>query len=267
MVYLFNNKNRMIKENTRVVLITGSCGQLGAELCKTYADLGWTVCVTDLDEKLCINIANSLSIKNNQKHLALFMDVTSDSSVKDAIKYIEGQEVIIDTLVNNAGTAVFSDFNDRKKDEFMKVVEVNLFGTFNCIKQIGLHMSINNIEGSIINIGSIYGIVSSDPKIYTDCLRKNSEVYSASKAGVIQMTKYFAIHLAERKIRVNCISPGGIFNNQGDDFVKNYSLRAPVKRMAKVEEIVNAIIYFSDNTSSSYITGQNLVIDGGLTSW
>ena len=149
----------------------------------------------------------------------------------------------------------------------MGVGEVNLFGAFNCINQIGSHMISNKIEGSIINIGSIYGVVSSDPKIYTDCSRNNSEVYSATKAGVIQITNYFAVHLADYHIRVNCVSPGGVFNNQGDDFVKNYSQRTPTKRMATPQEIVQAVIYFSDNSASSYVTGQNLLVDGGLTSW
>lgn len=257
----------MIESKTKVILITGACGQLGSELSRTYADLGWTVCITDIDEKECEELAKSLNQKSNQKHLSFVMDVTSEDSVSAAIKHIEEKGITIDALVNNAGTAVFSDFTERTKDEFMKVVEINLFGTFNCIRQIGTHMANNNIEGSIINIGSIYGVVSSDPKIYTDCPRNNSEVYSATKAGIIQMTNYFAVHLAESSIRVNCVSPGGIFNNQGDDFVKKYSHRTPAKRMAKVQEIVQAIVYFSENASSSYVSGQNLLVDGGLTSW
>jgi len=257
----------MIEKKIKVILITGSCGQLGSELCRTFANLGWTVCITDIDKKECQKLNESLSQKNNQKHLSISMDVTSENSVRSAIKYLEEKEITIDALVNNAGTAVFSDYKERTKDEFMKVVEINLFGTFNCINQIGIHMENSNTEGSIINIGSIYGVVSSDPKIYTDCSRNNSEVYSATKAGVIQMTNYFAVHLAESKIRVNCVSPGGIYNNQGEDFVKNYSLRTPANRMARVEEIVQAIVYFSENKSSSYVSGQNLIVDGGLTSW
>jgi NAD(P)-dependent dehydrogenase (short-subunit alcohol dehydrogenase family) len=257
----------MIELETRVIVITGACGQLGAELCRTYADLGWTVCVTDIEVTACEKLAKSLSKKVNQKHIPISMDVTSEESVRKAIKHIENQEMSIDVLVNNAGTAVFSNFKERTKDEFMNVVEVNLFGAFNCIKQIGAHMISNNIKGSIINIGSIYGVVSSDPKIYTDCSRNNSEVYSATKAGIIQITNYFAIHLADEHIRVNCVSPGGVFNNQGDDFVKNYSQKTPAKRMATPQEIVQAVVYFSDNSTSSYISGQNLLVDGGLTSW
>ncbi|MDC0186057.1 SDR family oxidoreductase [Gammaproteobacteria bacterium] len=257
----------MIESEKKVILITGACGQLGSELCRTYADLGWTVYITDIDSVACDKLAQSLSQDLNQKHLYFPMDITSEESVASAISHIEDQQITIDALVNNAGTAVFSDFTERTKDEFMKVLEVNLFGTFNCINQVGKHMVSNNISGAIINIGSIYGVVSSDPEIYTDCPRNNSEVYSASKAGIIQMTKYFAVHLAESNIRVNCVSPGGIFNDQGDDFVKNYSQRTPAKRMAIPQEIVQAIVYLSDNSTASYISGQNLLVDGGLTSW
>ena len=120
-----------------------------------------------------------------------------------------------------------------------------------------------------MNIGSHYGLVSPDYRIYTDLPRKNSEVYGATKAGVIQMTKYFAVHLAERDIRVNCVSPGGIFNPdnpQGDDFQKHYKYRTPMKRMARTEELLGAILYLASE-ASSYTTGQNIVVDGGFSAW
>ena len=134
------------------------------------------------------------------------------------------------------------------------------------IKHGSLLMRKEKNSGSIINIGSIYGIVSGDPRIYTDSARNTSEVYGASKAGVIHMTKYFAVHLAPFDIRVNCISPGGVFNNQGEDFVKNYSYKTPLGRMAKDSEITSAALFLASD-ESSYITGHNLVVDGGFTAW
>ena len=119
---------------------------------------------------------------------------------------------------------------------------------------------------NIINLGSIYGLVSGDPNIYTDTKRNTSDAYAASKAAIIQLSRYYAIHLSKYKIRVNSISPGGIYRNQGADFVKNYSKKTPLARMAKVEEIVNSIIFLLDQ-GSSYINGHNLVVDGGFTSW
>ena len=123
--------------------------------------------------------------------------------------------------------------------------------------------------GSIVNIASMYGSISPDPRIYTDCDRKNSEVYGATKAGIIQMTRYFAVHLAEMNIRVNCVSPGGLYNPdapQGEDFVKNYSYRNPMGRMGNAEEIIGVVLYLSSN-AASYTNGQNIVVDGGMTSW
>ena len=127
-------------------------------------------------------------------------------------------------------------------------------------------MRANKKKGCIINIGSIHGIVSGDPKIYTDCARKTSECYGASKAAIIHMTKYFAVHLAEFGIRVNCISPGGVFNNQGKEFVENYSIRTPMGRMANEDEIAATAIFLASD-DSTYITGQNIAVDGGWTSW
>ena len=118
----------------------------------------------------------------------------------------------------------------------------------------------------IINLGSIYGIVSGDPKIYTDTKRNTSDVYAASKAAIIQLTKYYAVHLSKYNIRVNCISPGGIKNNQGKNFINNYNKKTPLNRMAEKEEIVKAIKILIDD-ECKYINGHNLVVDGGLTIW
>jgi NAD(P)-dependent dehydrogenase (short-subunit alcohol dehydrogenase family) len=115
----------------------------------------------------------------------------------------------------------------------------------------------------------MYGVISPDFRIYTDCARKNSEIYGATKAAIIQMTRYFAVHLAQRNIRVNAISPGGIFNPQapqGDDFIKNYSYRCPMQRMARADEMVGATLYLASD-AASYTTGQNIVIDGGMSCW
>ena len=120
--------------------------------------------------------------------------------------------------------------------------------------------------GRMINIASIYGIVSSDPRIYTGSQRRNSEVYSASKAAVIAMTKYLAVHLAPHHIRVNAISPGGIYRNHDKDFLNRYSNRTPMNRMGEEDEINDSVLYLASK-ASSYVAGHNLVVDGGLTAW
>ena len=149
-------------------------------------------------------------------------------------------------------------------------MNVNLKGTFFCIQEYLKRRRGNSaLRGSIVNVASHYGVISPDPRIYTDCDRRNSEIYGATKAGIIQMTKYFAVHAVEFGVRVNAISPGGIRNPedpQGEDFQKHYAFRCPLGRMAETREIVGPVIFLL-SPAADYITGQNIIVDGGMTSW
>jgi NAD(P)-dependent dehydrogenase (short-subunit alcohol dehydrogenase family) len=245
------------------ILITGATGQIGKIFCREFAKLGAIICASDIDDDRCKELAMSL---DSSKHIGVGCDISDDKQVIALFSQIERELNGIDIVINNAGTAVFSSFVERTIDEFMHVMRVNVGGTFLCIQQAAKLMKKNDETGSIINIGSIHGVVSGDPRIYTDCSRNTSECYGASKAAVIHMTKYFAVHLAQDRIRVNAVSPGGIFNEQGNDFVKNYSNRTPLNRMGNPHELLSAVKYFASD-ESSYTTGQNLVVDGGWTSW
>ena len=132
------------------------------------------------------------------------MDVTQPKSVESVFAQIR-EHGPLDVLVNNAGIGVFTPYWERDYDEFMQVMSVNVGGTFLCTRE-ALRLMRDQGQGAIINIGSIYGVVSSDPRIYTDCARMNSEAYSASKSAVIHMTKYFAVHAAQLGVRVNCVA-------------------------------------------------------------
>ena len=248
----------------KIALVTGATGQLGRQFCNALANEGAIVWVSDLELDRCKEVMSSLD--NSQNHRALLLDVANPESVLNAFSEIIKITGSPDIIINNAGIAVFTPFEDRNFDDFMNVMKVNAGGTFLCIQEGSKLMRESKIKGSIINIGSIYGMVSGDPRIYTDCDRKTAECYGASKAAIIHMTKYFAVHLAEFGIRVNCISPGGIFNNQGKDFVKNYNYRTPMGRMANEDEIADTAIFLASD-DSAYITGQNIVVDGGWTSW
>ncbi len=248
----------------KTILVTGACGQLGQRFCISLANEGAIICVADLDKEKCKDVLQKLH--NKKLHTPVSIDVSEPDSVKEVFDQLMKKNIIPDVIINNAGIAVFTPYEDRDFDDFMNVIRVNTGGTFLCIKEGSKIMRENNISGSIINIGSIYGVVSGDPRIYTDCDRKTTECYGASKAAVIHMTKYFAVHLSEYNIRVNCISPGGVYNNHAKDFTKNYSFRTPMGRMADESEIASSAIFLSSE-ESSYITGQNIIVDGGWTAW
>ncbi len=254
-----------MKLSGKKVLITGAAGQLGRQYCRAFAREGADVIAADIQLAACRQVIGELA-GESKNHLALACDVSNPASVESAFAAIEKRFGTLDVLINNAGIAVFGSFEDRNFEDFMKVFRINAGGTFLCTKAASKLMRESGVRGVIINIGSIYGMVSSDPRIYTDSPRYNSECYSGSKAAVIQMTKYFAVHLAPYGIRVNCISPGGVFNGQGDDFVKNYGVRSPMGRMAKEDELTATAIFLASD-GASYITGQNIAVDGGWTAW
>lgn len=240
----------------KIAVITGCKGQLGSFLVQLLVDNGFFVYGLDKEAKE----------EHCDKFSIFKLDVTDELETGNFFQQLSDKKIKINTLINNAGIAVFTPFEERKKEDFMKVLDVNLFGTFNMIKSSLNFFDVKICAANIVNVSSIYGVISSDPSIYEDLNRMNSEVYSASKAGIIQLTKYFAVHLAKRKILVNCVSPGGIYNNHPEGFKNNYSKKCPVGRMADVAEIADAILFFSKN-KNVYLTGQNLIVDGGLTSW
>ena len=255
-------KNALLLYN-KVILITGSNGQLGQSLSLKLLKNGAYVYLTDIHPK----ISHEFKEKMHDQQLTSFdylqMDVTSESSIKDVLGSVTSD---VEILINNAGIVEpFTPFEERTEKELDLAWAVNLKGPILCSKFFSQKM-IHHKKGKIINIGSIYGIVSPDKKIYGDSGRNSSEIYGATKAGVIQFTKYLATHLAEHNIQVNCVSPGGIFNHQTKDFVDHYTRKTPLHRMATTEDISGMVAFLSSD-EATYITGQNIVIDGGFTAW
>ena len=253
----FIDQTYNLKDKT--VIITGSSGQLGRALCEAYLDLGSKVIGIDINEPQ----------KKINDVLYFNSDIKDYNEVNDLFKSIKKKCKSIDVLINNAGVSIFTPFEERTPKELDFVIDTNLKGTFYLIQAFIKNANSRGRNANIINIGSMYGVISPDFRIYDQGDRKNSEIYGATKAGIIQLTKYFAVHLADKEIRVNSVSPGGIYNPefpQSKEFINKYSLRCPMKRMAKIDEIIGGVIFFSSN-ASSYITGQNLVIDGGMSCW
>jgi 3-oxoacyl-[acyl-carrier protein] reductase len=233
-------------------IITGANGQLGNAFVEGLVKKGYFVYAID------INIEN---IKVSDSIEPVKLDITDETAVHDFFSSIQD----LDVLINNAGIGAFTPFEDRTAAEFKKVMEVNLLGAF-LMLQSSVRIMKNNSGGKIVNIASIYGSTSSDERIYGDSGRNNSEVYSATKAGLINMTQYMAAHFGKYNIQTNSISPGGIYNQQSADFVKNYEYKTPMHRMGKVQDLLSTLFYLiSEDTA--YTNGQDIAVDGGFLAW
>ncbi len=247
---IFNFKNK-------IVLITGCNGQIGKKVSELFLNLGAKVYGLDLYN-------NKIQDKN---FFYIKIDITKNKILKKKIDEIFKKEKKIDILINNAATSIFSGIEKRKDDELSKVYDLNVKSVINIIKYFYINYKKYNMKkASIINFASIYGFLSPDFRIYKNGNRFSAEIYGASKASIIQITKYFAVLFAKKNIRVNSISPGGILNKklQSKQFIKNYSARVPMNRMANVEDLFTAILYLASDFSR-YGTGQNIIIDGGLS--
>jgi len=236
----------------KIAVLTGASGNLGKSFLETLTRSGYYVYTVDL------RIDN---LKENSSVKPVFLDITNEKTVISFYRSLKK----IDALINNAGIGVFTPFEKRTVEEFMEVINVNMLGTF-LMSREAIKIMKTQKSGKIINIGSIYGGVSSDPRIYGNSGRNNSEVYSMTKAGVIMLTKYMAAHFAKYNIQSNCISLGGIFNKQADSFVRNYINKTPAGRMASVSDLQGAL-KFLISEESDYVNGQNITVDGGFTAW
>jgi len=236
--------NSIFNLKDKVVVITGALGIQGPEHKKAFESAGAKVVSTDV---------NGGDYK---------LDVTNEIKIKQVVEKIIKQEGKIDVWVNNHGAT-----GKQAKTDWEYIVKVNLTGTYLCCQAAGETM-MKTGGGSIINLASIYGLVGPDFSIYEQAKYGGKSMgvpagYAASKGGVISLTRYLA-SLYAPKIRVNCVTPGGIFDKQDQNFVEKYAQKTMLGRMAKKNEISGALLYLASDLSS-YVTGANIVIDGGLT--
>ncbi len=262
----------------RVAIITGGLGQLGQKFALALISYGAKVCLLDITE---YQHGNSIQIDSAIEAGKIFTykaDITNKESVQAIASQIEIEVGIITILINNAaidappGKNVGENvpFEDYSLDSLHKMIEVNIIGTFICCQVFGKLMARSG-KGSIINISSIYGMLSPNQTVY-EYKRKNGEKwykpvgYSITKSAILNFTRYLATYWATSGIRVNTLSPAGIFNNQDNEFLTAYCSHIPIARMAHANELNGAVIFLSSD-ASSYMTGANLVIDGGWTAW
>ncbi len=255
----------------KVILITGCNGLLGRSLVEECLKNNAKVAGLDLEA------SHNMAFDKNENFIYVKCNIKKELEINKALSKIKTKFKRFDVLVNNAATKTnnlkefFRKFEDYNLDTWQEVMEVNLNSMFLMSKLVGKEFLKNKNGGSMIQISSIYGIVSPDFDIYKNSKYKGEimsspAVYSASKAGVIGLTKWLASYWGEKNIKVNCIVPGGIEDSSSQDstFSKNYNKKVPLSRLAKAEDIIPTILFLSSD-ASSYITGQSLVIDGGYS--
>jgi len=259
----------------KIIIVTGGTGILGKLYCERLAQAGATVIISDLDDKKCDELAELITTKTNVKAYGRKVDLSQEQSVIEWAAGLINEFGAIDVLINNAATKsknFFAPLESFPLDDWNKIISVNVTGIFLASREIGRNMS-KTRKGNIINISSIYGIVGPDQRIYEGSWYEEMGgeintplIYSATKGAVVAMTKYMATYWGNQGIRTNTLTPGGVSSGQNEIFDSKYSNKVPLGRMANADEMVGALIFLASD-ASSYVNGQNIVVDGGWTAW
>lgn len=248
----------LFRLNGKTVVITGGLGLIGSELASACRDAGAEVVILDIK-----------GIKNAGNNVTNYpCDITSVASVRKALKAVLRDFGKIDVLVNNAYPRNGNYgrlFEKIRLEDWAENVHAHLGGYFNVTQQVARFM-MKRKAGSIINMGSIYGMVGPDFSIYKGTSMTMPAEYAAIKGGILNLTRYLATYLAPHQIRVNAVSPGGILDGQDPRFVKNYCRRVPLGRMGYPDDISGPVLFLASD-ASRYVTGQNIAVDGGWTAW
>lgn len=260
----------------KVAVVTGGAGLLGQVFCQALVTAGANVAIIDLDKQAADKTAAIVEKAETQKVIAIECDITSPDSVSAMVQDVVTQFGRIDILLNNAASKgsnldqFFAPFENYSLQAWREVMSVNIDGLFLVAQSVGSQMKKQG-GGSIIQTSSIYGVVAPDQRIYEGSeyngrAINTPAVYSVSKAAVLGLTSYLSTYWADSKIRVNTLTPGGIASGQNSEFNQKYSNRVPLGRMGEASELTGALIYLASD-ASSYVTGQNIIVDGGLSAW
>lgn len=259
----------MMDLNGKVAIVTGGDGLLGNEFCRGLAEFGANVIIGSNDENRGKEVVKKLNNDmEDQKVNYIYLDITSEKSTKEFIKKVTKKFGKIDILVNSAyprNKEYGQKFENVNFDSCKENVMSHMGGYFQVTQKIAEIMKKQKF-GVIINMGSIYGVLGPNFSVYGNTDMTMPVEYSMIKGGIINLTRYLATYLAPYNIRVNTISPGGIFDNQPNEFVENYCSRTPLNRMALPKDIVGTLLFLVSD-ASNYITGQNILVDGGLSIW
>ena len=260
--------------DNKVVILTGSAGRIGQRFSHVISDAGAHVVLVDTQEKSNKKLENELKSRYNTNPSSFKIDITKKHSVIELQKSVLKKYKKVDILVNNAHSiprthpkrdAPFEDYPLELWDE---AISSNLRGIFLCSQEFGKIM-LKQKKGVIINISSIYGMVGPDQRIYGKSRLDSPAFYSATKGAVVNLTRYLAAYWHQKNIRVNTLTLGGVFDpnlHKDKNFVKNYSNKTIIGRMGKKEDFDGALLFLASD-ASEYVTGSNIVVDGGWTAW
>ncbi len=254
----------------KIVILTGSSGFLGRQYAHILCQANATIILADINYKESQKLATELKTKYNAKVMPIKTNLTNKQSVKNLVSKVIGKFSKIDVLINNAmfhenKKELTTPFEKYSLSNWNKVIDVNLTGMFLCCQEVGKIMK-KQKSGNIINISSIYGLVGADQRIYAKSGLNSSVSYAVTKGAILNLTRYLASYWNGNNIRVNSLTLGGVNNKQDKEFIKNYSYRTMMGRMANKNDYDGAILFLASD-ASSYMTGSNLIVDGGWTAW
>lgn len=264
------NIKKIFDLTDKVIVLTGSSGLLGEQYAEGLCQCGATLALADKNFQKTQEIAKRLESKYNCQIFPIKLDLTNKKSIVNSVSNIFKKFGKIDVLINNAmyhegENEQNASFENFPLSSWEKVISVNITGMFLMCQEIGKIMK-KQKSGVIINISSIYGMVGADQRIYGKSNINSTAAYATTKSAILNFSRYLASYFHKDGIRVNTLSLGGVSNNQDSAFRKNYSKRTMIGRMAKKDEYVGGIIFLASD-ASSYMTGSNLIIDGGWTAW
>lgn len=255
----------------RVAVITGGAGHIGSAMAEALTELGASIVIVDISSESCSSVCEKIVKNYNVDVLPLFADLSEEEQIRLIPQKVINKFNRLDILVNCAAFVGTSNlpgwvvpFEQQRSGTWKQALDVNLTAPF-ILTQACTPALKESGHGSVINIASIYGIQGPDMRLYEGTPMGNPAAYAVSKGGLLQLTRWLATVLAP-DIRVNAITPGGVRRGQQEDFQRRYIERTPLKRMAIEEDFKGAVAYLASDLSS-YVTGQNLIIDGGWTAW
>ena len=251
----------------KTALVTGGTGWLGRAFAEGLAEAGATVVISSRDRSRADQVVSTLSAPQGQRHCATQLDQIDPTSISAGFQLAVDTASKIDILVNNGLEPVGQDLTDIPFDAFA-AHQANNAGYFELARLVRNHAVARSAPASVINIGSMYGQVASYPDAYKDVCSASPVAYHALKGGTIHMTRHLAVYWAKDNVRVNCLSPGPFPNpaTAPAELIERLNDKVPMKRMGEPHELKGAIVFLASD-ASSYVTGQNLTVDGGWTAW